>query len=237
MDHRASLSAPARRTRRIVLVGLAILGVAIAAFVAQLSLVASAQSSSSLFDVGQSTGTQPALDEADGVIPDGVVDEGDGVIPDGVVDEADGVIPDGAAVSVFDEEMPAVGELDPDLLDALRRTATDAEADGVGLRVNSGWRSAEYQQQLWQEAVVEYGSQEEAARWVSTAETSAHVSGDAVDIGPPDAAAWLSEHGAASGLCQIYGNEPWHYELRPDAVDDGCPPMYADPTEDPRMQP
>jgi len=237
MDHRASLSAPARRTRRIVLVGLAILGVAIAAFVAQLSLVASAQSSSLLFDVGQSTGTQPALDEADDVIPDGVVDEGDGVIPDGVVDEADGVIPDGAAVSVFDEEMPAVGELDPDLLDALRRTATRAEADGVGLRVNSGWRSAEYQQQVWQEAVVEHGSQEEAARWVSTAETSAHVSGDAVDIGPPDAAAWLSEHGAASGLCQIYGNEPWHYELRPDAVDDGCPPMYADPTEDPRMRP
>ena len=139
--------------------------------------------------------------------------------------------------SVFDEEVPAVGKLDPDLLEALRRAATDAEADGVGLRVKSGWRSPEYQQQLLQDAVVEYGSQEEAARWVATAETSAHVLGEAVDIGPFDAAAWLSEHGAASGLCQIYSNESWHYELRPDAVDDGCPPMYADPTEDPRMQP
>ena len=224
MDHSASLSAPARRADRIVLVSLAILGVAIAAFVVPWSLVASAPSRSSA-EVGQSTGTQTALDEAAGVAPDGVVDEADGVIPDGV------------AVSVFDEEIPAVGELDPDLLDALRRTATHAEADGVGLRVNSGWRSPEYQQQLLQDAVAEYGSQEEAARWVSTAETSAHVSGDAVDIGPPDAAAWLSEHAAAYGLCQIYGNEPWHYELRPDAVDDGCPPMYADPTEDPRMQP
>ena len=77
---------------------------------------------------------------------------------------------------------------------------------------------------------------EEAARWVATPETSAHVSGDAVDIGPLDATAWLSEHGAGYGLCQIYGNEPWHYELRPDAVDDGCPAMYADPTQDPRMQ-
>ena len=38
------------------------------------------------------------------------------------------------------------------------------------------------------------------------------------------------------GLCQIYGNEPWHYELRPEAIDRGCPPMYADPTHDPRMQ-
>ena len=138
MDHSASLSAPARRTPRIVLVSLAILGVAIAAFVVRPSLVASARSSS-WAEVGRSTGTQTALDEADGVIPDGV------------------------AVSVFDEETPAVGNLDPDLLDALRRAAADAEADGVGLRVNSGWRSPEYQQQLLQGAVVEYGSQEEAA--------------------------------------------------------------------------
>ena len=54
-------------------------------------------------------------------------------------------------------------------------------------------------------------------------DTSPHVSGDAVDIGPSDATAWLSEHGAGYGLCQIYGNEPWHYELRPEAVDHGCP--------------
>jgi LAS superfamily LD-carboxypeptidase LdcB len=206
-----------------VLVGLAILGVAIAAFVMR-SLVASAPTSSSA-GFAPSTGTPPAPDEPDGVIPDGVVDEADGFVPDRVV------------ASVFDEETPAVGRLDPDLLDALRRTATDAEADGVGLGVNSGWRSPEYQRQLWQDAVVEHGSQEDAARWVATVETSAHVSGDAVDIGPVDAAAWLSEHGAAHGLCQIYRNEPWHYELRPEAVDDGCPPMYADPTEDPRMQP
>jgi len=61
------------------------------------------------------------------------------------------------------------------------------------------------------------------------------VSGDAIDLGR-DAAAWLSEHGAAYGLCQIYGNESWHYELRLEAVDHGCPPTYADPTQDPRMR-
>jgi hypothetical protein len=77
---------------------------------------------------------------------------------------------------------------------------------------------------------------EEAARWVATPETSAHVSGDAVDVGPADARAWLSEHGAGHGLCQVYGNEPWHFELRPEAVDRGCPPMYPDPTHDPRMR-
>jgi hypothetical protein len=147
---------------------------------------------------------------------------------------ADGVVPDG--VTVFDEDYPAVTNLDPGLLGALRQAATDAERDGVGFVVNSGWRSPEYQERLLREAVLEYGSEEEAARWVATAETSLHVSGDAVDIGPSDATAWLSEHGAEYGLCQIYDNEPWHYELRPEAVDDGCPPRYADPTQDPRMQ-
>lgn len=78
--------------------------------------------------------------------------------------EADGVVPDGT--TVFDE-VPAVTRLDPDLLTALRRAATDAKY----------------------------------------------------------------------GLCQIYENEAWHYELRPGAIDDGCPAMYADPTHDPRMQP
>ena len=77
----------------------------------------------------------------------------------------------------------------------------------------------------------------EAARWVATPQTSAHVSGDAVDLGPPEAAAWLSGHGAAYGLCRIYDNEPWHFELRPGAEAQGCPPTYPDPTHDPRMRP
>ncbi len=139
-------------------------------------------------------------------------------------------------MTVFDDDVPAVANLDPGLLEALRQAATDAADDGVELHVNSGWRSREYQDRLLREAVSEYGSEEEAARWVATADTSPHVSGDAIDIGHSDATAWLSEHGAEYGLCQIYRNEPWHYELRPDAVDRGCPRVYADPTHDPRMQ-
>src|SRR5690606_1675865 len=81
-----------------------------------------------------------------------------------------------------------------------------------------------------------YGSKEEAARWVATPEASAHVSGDAVDIGPANAAAWLSEHGARYGLCRVYANEPWHFELRPRAMKRGCPPRCDDPTVDLRMQ-
>ena len=129
-----------------------------------------------------------------------------------------------------------MAKLDPALLGALRQAATHAANDGVEFVVDSGWRSPAYQEQLRHEAVLKYGSEEEAARWVATPDTSAHVSGHAVDIGPSDAAAWLAEHGAEYGLCQIYGNEPWHYELRPEAIDDGCPAMYADPAHDPRMQ-
>ncbi|AKS31562.1 M15 family metallopeptidase [Mycolicibacterium goodii] len=155
-------------------------------------------------------------------------------LPASKVTIGDGAVPEG--VTVFDDEIPAVANLDDDLLAALRRAATEAGADQVGFVVNSGWRSPKYQDQLLREAFVEYGSETEAARWVATPDTSAHVSGDAVDIGPSDAAAWLSANGAAHGLCQIYGNEPWHFELRPDAVEHGCPPLYADPTQDPRMR-
>jgi hypothetical protein len=152
----------------------------------------------------------------------------------GALGEADGAIPD--STTVFDSPVPGVANLDPDLLRAVRQAATAAAADGVGFFVDSGWRSPAYQQHLLNEAVSKYGSLEEAERWVATPSTSAHVKGQAIDIGPSNATAWLSEHGAQYGLCRIYGNEPWHYELRPEAGDHGCPAMYADPTHDPRMQ-
>jgi D-alanyl-D-alanine carboxypeptidase len=206
-----------RRIPRILVAGLLVVFAAIAADVGYELLASSSSTAASPIDVlrGEHRGLRSehrgALGEADGAVPEGT--------------------------TVFDDEVPGVANLDPALLGALRRAATDAADDGVKLYVDSGWRSPEYQNQLLREAVSEYGSEEEAARWVATAETSAHVSGDAVDIGPFDATAWLSEHGAEYGLCQIYGNEPWHYELRPKAIDHGCPPMYADPTQDPKMQP
>lgn len=147
---------------------------------------------------------------------------------------ADGAVPDDT--TVFDDHVPGVAGLDPALLRALRAAATDAAGDGVAFLVDSGRRSPAYQRRLLDEAIARYGSEAEAARWVATPETSAHVSGDAVDIGGADAMAWLSAYGRAHGLCQTYRNEPWHYELRPDAAARGCPPPYADPTEDPRMR-
>jgi hypothetical protein len=43
--------------------------------------------------------------------------------------------------------------------------------------------------------------------------------------------------GAVPGGVTVFDDESWHNELRPEAIDDGCPPMYADPTHHPRMQP
>ena len=167
-----------------------------------------------------------SVSSSTGLVPDVLPGDNKSVDIHGALGEADGLLPSGA--SVFDDETPAVANLDPRLLKALRRAATDAAGDGVEFLVTSGWRSPDYQEQLFLEAVSEYGSEEEAARWVATPTTSAHVSGDAVDIGPVDAMAWLSQHGARYGLCQIYRNEPWHYELRPEATSRRCPRMHPD---------
>jgi zinc D-Ala-D-Ala carboxypeptidase len=201
--------------------GLLVVIAAIAAALGYQSLASSSSTAASPVDRSRNE-QRDALGEADGAVPGGALGEADGAVPDGT--------------TVFDDAIPGVANLDSDLLGALRRAATDAADDGIEFVVDSGWRSPEYQEQLLREAVSEYGSEEEAARWVATPNRSAHVSGDAVDIGPSGAAAWLSEHGAEYQLCQIYGNEPWHYELRPEAVAHGCPSMYADPTQDPRMQ-
>jgi len=216
--HRRSARRRTRRTRvrRIRVAGLLLVVGAIAAFLGYQLPASSSSPVASPVDLPRSKPRAPrnelrrALGEADGAVPDGT--------------------------TVFDDAIPGVADLDPALLGALRRAATDAAADGVAFVVDSGWRSPEYQEYLLDEAVSKYDSEKEAKRWVATPNTSAHVSGDAVDIGHSDATAWLSEHGADYGLCQIYGNEPWHYELRPEAVAHGCPPMYADPTHDPRMQ-
>jgi zinc D-Ala-D-Ala carboxypeptidase len=217
------------RIRRIRAAGLLVVLTAIAAALGHQLLASSTSTAASPIDVLRSA--SPSRSSSRPVSPSTTSSRSP---HGGVLGEADGAVPDGT--TVFDDQIPGVANVDPALLGAVRRAATDAADDGVAFYVTSGWRSPEYQDQLLREAIAEHGSEEEAARWVATADTSPHVSGDAVDIGRSDATAWLSEHGAEYGLCQIYGNEPWHYELRPEAGDRGCPPMYADPTDDPRLQ-
>ncbi|MFE7190417.1 M15 family metallopeptidase [Kitasatospora sp. NPDC057541] len=141
--------------------------------------------------------------------------------------EADGEIPDGRAPSPFDTATPAVGNLDAPLREALQRAATDARAQRIEMTVTSGWRSKAYQQRLLDRAVIRYGSPERARQFVNTPDKSAHVTGKAVDVGPTDADYWLVQHGAEYGLCQVYANEIWHFELltRPGGT---CPAQLQD---------
>jgi len=216
MSQAASARTTIRRTFRPIAVGLLVVAAAIIGTVVNLHGEPASSSAPSFSEIPRREGGDATIDA------------------DGIVTQADGALPDGA--TAFDDEYSGVANLDHDLLQALRDATSDAADDGIGVNVNSGWRSPDYQDQLLHEAVSEYGSAEEAARWVATADTSPHVSGYAVDLGPFDATGWMSEQGAEYGLCQIYDNEPWHYELRPEAIDRGCPPRYVDPTHDPRMQ-
>ncbi len=227
------------RTRSAVLAAVLVVSTVLVGVLVYPSLASSSSSAASPTDVlaapdagGRGPGDPGAPSAADGVVPDGTTAHRSA--RPAAVTEADGVVPEGT--TVFDGRIPAVANLNPALLRALQQAATDAARVGVQFFVDSGWRSAKYQEQLFRQAIAKYGSAEKAARWVAAPGTSTHETGNAVDIGHADATTWLSEHGAAYGLCQTYSNEPWHYELRPSAVDHGCPPMYADPTHDPRLQ-
>jgi len=138
------------------------------------------------------------------------------------VDAAPPLAPGPDAPAVTDD----LENLDPELrrrFEAARDAAADA---GVTLELTSGWRSPEEQQALVDEALATHGSAEEAHRWVLPPETSEHVAGRAIDVGPADAAGWLAENAAVHGLCRTYENEWWHFELMP--ADGVCPAPRPD---------
>ncbi len=140
------------------------------------------------------------------------------------VDTVGGWLPDDTTLSPVDVTNPLVGWLDPGLLTAVQHATREAAGHGVDIRVASGWRSEGFQQRLFDDAVIRYGSAEAASRFVASPQTSKHVAGQAVDIAPADADRWLIENGPRFGLCQVYANEIWHFELAAD--DQGrCPPL------------
>ena len=139
-------------------------------------------------------------------------------------DTVGGWLPDGVTLSPFDDTNPIVLWLDPALRKAIQDAAHKAATEGVDIQINSGWRSKGFQQRLFDDAVRMYRSADIAREFVASPETSMHVEGRAVDIAPVEADRWLIANGAQFGLCQIFANEIWHFEL---AVDDQgrCPPL------------
>lgn len=121
---------------------------------------------------------------------------------------------------------PTAG-LDADLQARFADAVADAAREGVALTLTSGWRSPADQQRLVDAAVKQHGSLEEARRWVLPPETSAHVAGRAIDVGPASGALWLEERSERYGLCRTYANEGWHFEpvIEPGGT---CPAMLDD---------
>jgi LAS superfamily LD-carboxypeptidase LdcB len=138
--------------------------------------------------------------------------------------DADGFIPDDGTVSPFDTSKTAIRNLDPALLAAVQQAAREAQQHDITVKVTSGWRSKAYQQQLLDDAVRKYGSLAKARESVNTPEKSTHVTGKAVDLGATDAADWVDRHGPDYGLCQVYANEFWHFELLT-TPGGQCPPL------------
>jgi zinc D-Ala-D-Ala carboxypeptidase len=140
------------------------------------------------------------------------------------VDTWNGWLPDGRTFSPFDTVSQPVTRLDPLLLKAVQDATRAAAAQGVTIALSSGWRSRGFQQRLFADAVRQYGSVELAQQFVASPDTSKHVIGGAVDVTGAGASDWLIRNGAQFGLCQIYANENWHFELAVDG-EGRCPPL------------
>lgn len=99
------------------------------------------------------------------------------------------------------------------------------------LRMTSGFRSPERQQQLWDEALVKYGSEAEARKWVAPPGRSHHNHGTAADLKylDPVAQKWAHDNAAQYGLHFPLANEPWHVE--PMGSRDNPPGLMAQVTE------
>jgi hypothetical protein len=126
---------------------------------------------------------------------------------------------------VAPEGVGDVRHLTVQLRSAITRAIAAAKVDGVTLSVTSGYRSKAQQQQLYVAAIAKYGSPEAARQWVLPPDESAHVRGEAVDVGPTEGARWLRENGERFGLCQRYANESWHFERLAGAKGSVCPAL------------
>lgn len=195
---------------------------AIAVTVLTVSLAACAPSFSTNGSSNDSPGTERSSFFDRSVVSNGSAGQGGSS-----EDSATGAIPDGTIVDPNDLSHPGVANLDSDLRQAVIQASQAAEEQDIEFGITSGWRSADYQQKLLDDAVAKYGSKEEASKWVLTPEASNHVKGAAVDIGHTDGADWLDRNGEQWGLCRTYENELWHFEL---ATTPGgtCPTMVSD---------
>ncbi len=121
-------------------------------------------------------------------------------------------------------------DLHPQVLARFLSAQAAAKAEGVAMTIDSGYRSLETQNYLFQRAIEEHKTPEEAIKWVLPGDLSRHPWGLALDVNlnhDKSGASWLEANGATFGLCRVYENEWWHFEplIAPGGI---CPPLMPD---------
>jgi Flp pilus assembly protein TadG len=91
----------------------------------------------------------------------------------------------------------------PDVAEAFDRMAAAAQADGISLVINSAFRSDAEQAELWE--------QNPDPRWVAPPGQSLHRCATELDLGPPDAYAWLAANAGRFDFLRRYSWEAWHF--------------------------
>lgn len=117
---------------------------------------------------------------------------------------------DGAA------RVDSFSRMNPRFSTALADMFAAAPADiRSNLRVSSGFRSVERQEELFEAALAKYGSPEAARKWVAPPGHSQHNHGNAADLKylSPAALDWAHKNAAKFGLAFPLSNENWHIEL------------------------
>jgi hypothetical protein len=112
-----------------------------------------------------------------------------------------------------------VDGLDGSFSNNLAALFDDAPFEGLGIL--SGARSTERQQELWDAALIKYGSEAEARKWVAPPGKSNHNHGQAVDLSyngkslkhaPPEVIEWVHANAGKYGLTFPMSWENWHIE-------------------------
>ena len=124
-------------------------------------------------------------------------------------------------------------EINPLVLARFLSAQAAAKELGIELSIDSGYRSPEKQNYLYQRAIKTYKSAEEAMKWVLPSDLSRHPWGLALDVNlnhDKSGATWLEANGATFGLCRVYVNEWWHFEplTAPGGI---CPPLLPDASQ------
>ncbi|GLK76701.1 hypothetical protein GCM10008171_19550 [Methylopila jiangsuensis] len=109
---------------------------------------------------------------------------------------------------------PKLAGLQTEFRGSLAKLIEAAKEAGHDIKITSGFRSVERQQELWAAAVKKYGSEDAARKWVAPPGRSFHNKGTAADLGYGSDAArtWAHANANRFGVTFPMGNEPWHVE-------------------------